>query len=68
MTQSCTNIVISRWQIQVADTGSLCDGVIPVLDTGMALLHSTLSSDGLRQIYVMISNLAIPISVNLLSK
>ncbi|WP_419247037.1 hypothetical protein ACJZL1_04205 [Wolbachia endosymbiont of Rhagoletis indifferens] len=33
-----------------------------------ALLHSTLSSDGLRQIYVMISNLAIPISVNLLSK
>ncbi|WP_419247018.1 hypothetical protein ACJZL1_03905 [Wolbachia endosymbiont of Rhagoletis indifferens] len=44
-----------------------CD-VIPVLDTGMALLHSTLSSDGLRQIYVMISNLAIPISVNLLSK
>ncbi len=36
--------------------------------TGMALLHSTLSSDGLRQIYVMISNLAIPISVNLLSK
>ncbi|WP_419247441.1 hypothetical protein ACJZL1_02645 [Wolbachia endosymbiont of Rhagoletis indifferens] len=37
-------------------------------DTGMALLHSTLSSDGLRQIYVMISNLAIPISVNLLSK
>ncbi|WP_419247191.1 hypothetical protein ACJZL1_06365 [Wolbachia endosymbiont of Rhagoletis indifferens] len=44
------------------------DDVIPVLDTGMALLHSTLSSDGLRQIYVMISNLAIPISVNLLSK
>ncbi|WP_265034338.1 MULTISPECIES: hypothetical protein [unclassified Wolbachia] len=44
------------------------NGVIPVLDTGMALLHSTLSSDGLRQIYVMISNLAIPISVNLLSK
>lgn len=36
--------------------------------SGMALLHSTLSSDGLRQIYVMISNLAIPISVNLLSK
>ncbi|WP_265031688.1 MULTISPECIES: hypothetical protein [unclassified Wolbachia] len=42
--------------------------VIQVTDTGMALLHSTLSSDGLRQIYVMISNLAIPISVNLLSK
>ncbi|MFV1011224.1 hypothetical protein JR053_02985 [Wolbachia endosymbiont of Nasonia vitripennis] len=42
--------------------------VIPVRDTGMALLHSTLSSDGLRQIYVMISNLAIPIPVNLLSK
>uniref|UniRef100_UPI00397C6274 hypothetical protein n=1 Tax=Wolbachia endosymbiont (group A) of Apoderus coryli TaxID=2953980 RepID=UPI00397C6274 len=38
MTQSCTNIVISRWQIQVADTGSLCDGVIPVLDTGIQSL------------------------------
>ncbi|WP_410541777.1 hypothetical protein [Wolbachia endosymbiont (group A) of Beris morrisii] len=59
--------------IQVADTGIqplLCSHLVEIKSSGSqwALLHSTLSSDGLRQIYVMISNLAIPISVNLLSK
>ena len=43
-------------------------GVIQVADTGMALLHNTSCSGGLRQIHVTISNLAIPKSVNLLSK
>ncbi|WP_179947476.1 hypothetical protein [Wolbachia endosymbiont of Cylisticus convexus] len=33
-----------------------------------ALLHSTSCGGGLRQIHVTISNLAMPISVNLLSK
>ncbi|WP_153295635.1 hypothetical protein [Wolbachia endosymbiont of Armadillidium vulgare] len=41
--------------------------VIPVLGTGMVLLHSTSCGGGLRQIHVTISNLVMPISVNLLS-
>jgi len=42
--------------------------VIPARDAGMALLHGNLCCGDLWQIHVTFSNLAMPMSVNLLSK
>ncbi|WP_265031582.1 MULTISPECIES: hypothetical protein [unclassified Wolbachia] len=63
-----TGIQVAHKQTSIESGYNIFDEIIWKTGSQWALLHSTLSSDGLRQIYVMISNLAIPISVNLLSK